>query len=435
METSLTELHDGAESLGCLNEHDKPEIPIVGILPTSSTQYSLPQNCLGIVLVDTSSRNVQLAADLNGVSCNYSNATELPGTQLVQSTIAIPGIFQQVTPSEIDEEHVNHVYSTTHVGNVCEDSLDGRHLIQQNQLTNTTNLQNGLKKQEGPVKKKGGWPKGKKRKEVPELITPKAPPTGYVLFAMQRRLEIKEEHPEVPFSQVTKLLGHEWTALDLDKKQKYLDEADELKKKYIEEMKIFKESDAYKNLMKKKRKASENGLHEGELEGSTKSSIEEEMNCLFCEICDMYFTSAHNKKEHMFGRQHLQNISGEIRRQSTEKNKQKQTELFDTTEYSDSEQTMSDGPVDIQGFINSFRAQNHEREIEISRLRHTVKLAREENASLYKQIEEFKMYENRLSNEVEANKQYCQNIISQTETLKMISSTFSAMFGILNFEV
>lgn len=73
----------------------------------------------------------------------------------------------------------------------------------------------------------------------------------------------------------------------------------------------------------------------------------------------MYFTSAHNKKEHMFGRQHLQNISGEIRRQSTEKNKQKQAELFDTTEYSDSEQTMSDGPVDIQGFINSFRAQNH----------------------------------------------------------------------------
>lgn len=56
METSLTELHDGEESLGCLNEHDKPEIPIVGILPTSSTQYSLPQNCLGIVLVDTSSR-------------------------------------------------------------------------------------------------------------------------------------------------------------------------------------------------------------------------------------------------------------------------------------------------------------------------------------------------------------------------------------------
>lgn len=47
----------------------------------------------------------------------------------------------------------------------------------------------------------------------------------------------------------------------------------------------------------------------------------------------------------------------------------------------------------------------------------------------------FQMYENRLSNEVEANKQYCQNIISQTETLKMISSTFSAMFGILNFEV
>jgi len=57
MESSLmtsSELHDGEESLGCLN--DKPDLPIVGILPTSSTPYSLPQNCLGIVLVDTSSR-------------------------------------------------------------------------------------------------------------------------------------------------------------------------------------------------------------------------------------------------------------------------------------------------------------------------------------------------------------------------------------------
>lgn len=36
--------------------------------------------------------------------------------------------------------------------------------------------------------------------------------------------------------------------------QKFLDDADEAKKKYYEELKIFRESDAYKNVMKKKKK-------------------------------------------------------------------------------------------------------------------------------------------------------------------------------------
>jgi len=47
----------------------------------------------------------------------------------------------------------------------------------------------------------------------------------------------------------------------------------------------------------------------------------------------------------------------------------------------------------------------------------------------------FQLYHNRLTEEIEANKQYCDNIISQTETLKMISSMFGAMFGVINFEV
>lgn len=56
MDGSLSELQDGSENLGCLNDSDKGELSVVGILPSSTTPYSLPQNCLGIVLVDASSR-------------------------------------------------------------------------------------------------------------------------------------------------------------------------------------------------------------------------------------------------------------------------------------------------------------------------------------------------------------------------------------------
>lgn len=64
------------------------------------------------------------------------------------------------------------------------------------------------------------------------------------------------------------ILLHFWIIL-----QKYLDEADELKKKYIEEMKIFKESDAYKNVMKKKRKASGNVWHNKRFLGLYKTTV------------------------------------------------------------------------------------------------------------------------------------------------------------------
>lgn len=33
-------------------------------------------------------------------------------------------------------------------------------------------------------------------------------------------------------------------------------------------------------------------------------------NDLYCKTCNQYFSSLHNKKEHLFGRQHLQNLTG-----------------------------------------------------------------------------------------------------------------------------
>ena len=41
----------------------------------------------------------------------------------------------------------------------------------------------------------------------------------YVLFAINRRQEIKQSHPHLPFTEVTKVLGQEWSSMPLDKKQ------------------------------------------------------------------------------------------------------------------------------------------------------------------------------------------------------------------------
>ncbi|XP_039622890.1 SWI/SNF-related matrix-associated actin-dependent regulator of chromatin subfamily E member 1-related isoform X1 [Polypterus senegalus] len=102
----------------------------------------------------------------------------------------------------------------------------------------------GRSTEEEPVKKRG-WPKGKKRKKVLPN-GPKAPVTGYVRFLNERREQIRSQHPELPFPEITKMLGAEWSRLASDDKQRYLDEAEKEKQKYMRELKEYQQSEAYR---------------------------------------------------------------------------------------------------------------------------------------------------------------------------------------------
>lgn len=94
-----------------------------------------------------------------------------------------------------------------------------------------------------PVKKRG-WPKGKKRKKVLPN-GPKAPVTGYVRFLNERREQIRALHPDLPFPEITKRLGAEWSRLAPHDKQRYLDEAEREKVQYARELREYQQSEAY----------------------------------------------------------------------------------------------------------------------------------------------------------------------------------------------
>ncbi|XP_043910025.1 SWI/SNF-related matrix-associated actin-dependent regulator of chromatin subfamily E member 1-related isoform X2 [Protopterus annectens] len=95
-----------------------------------------------------------------------------------------------------------------------------------------------------PVKKRG-WPKGKKRKKVLPN-GPKAPVTGYVRFLNERREQIRMQHPDLPFPEITKMLGAEWSKLVPGDKQRYLDEAEKEKQQYMKELREYQQSEAYR---------------------------------------------------------------------------------------------------------------------------------------------------------------------------------------------
>ena len=69
-------------------------------------------------------------------------------------------------------------------------------------------------------KKKGGWPKGKKRRKTfRDSNAPKAPLTGYVRFLNEQREKVRAERPDLNFPEVTKLLGAQWSKLSTEEKQ------------------------------------------------------------------------------------------------------------------------------------------------------------------------------------------------------------------------
>lgn len=69
-------------------------------------------------------------------------------------------------------------------------------------------------------KRKGGWPKGKKRKKcLKDINAPRQPLTGYVRFLNERREKLRQEHPTLSFADISRQLGTEWSQLPPHDKQ------------------------------------------------------------------------------------------------------------------------------------------------------------------------------------------------------------------------
>ena len=93
---------------------------------------------------------------------------------------------------------------------------------------------------------KGGWPKGRKRKKPKDENAPKQPLSGYLRFLNERRDKIRAENPGMSFSEISKLLGGEWSKMAQHEKQKYLDEAERDRERYQRELEAYQQTDTYK---------------------------------------------------------------------------------------------------------------------------------------------------------------------------------------------
>lgn len=103
-----------------------------------------------------------------------------------------------------------------------------------------------------PIKRRGGWPKGRKRKPEVLHLPPKAPATGYNLYLNDQRKLFKDS--PLVFHEITKIIGNKWSSLSLEEKKPYLEKAEEEKRRYKEELRVYRQSGAYQLYLAKKRK-------------------------------------------------------------------------------------------------------------------------------------------------------------------------------------
>lgn len=67
----------------------------------------------------------------------------------------------------------------------------------------------------------------------------------------ERREQLRAKRPEVPFPEITRMLGNEWSKLPPEEKQRYLDEADRDKERYMKELEQYQKTEAYKVFSRK----------------------------------------------------------------------------------------------------------------------------------------------------------------------------------------
>uniref|UniRef100_A0A3B4EM70 High mobility group protein 20A n=1 Tax=Pygocentrus nattereri TaxID=42514 RepID=A0A3B4EM70_PYGNA len=112
--------------------------------------------------------------------------------------------------------------------------------------------------------RRASWTKGRKRKKpLKDSNAPKAPLTGYVRFMNDRREQLRAERPDVPFPEITRMLGNEWSKLPPDEKQRYLDEAEKDKERYMRELEKYQQTEAYKHFTRKVQEKQKGKRHRG----------------------------------------------------------------------------------------------------------------------------------------------------------------------------
>uniref|UniRef100_A0A8C4QSP9 High mobility group 20A n=1 Tax=Eptatretus burgeri TaxID=7764 RepID=A0A8C4QSP9_EPTBU len=241
-----------------------------------------------------------------------------------------------------------------------------------------------------PVKK-GGWPKGKKRKKPnKDVNAPRAPLTGYVRFLNERREQMRSRHPEVSFPEITRMLGNEWSKLATQDKQRYLDEAERDKERYVKELERYEQSEACRAVS---RKAQEKRQRKEEAYSVNGSSNEQGLQRVTELVKARVHPSTTSKSQ-------LSAETVEIAKENEEEGKDRLS-VFD-----------------IPIFTEEFLDHNKAREAELRRLRKANVEFEEQNAVLSKHVQSLRAAVERIERDVASERSHNHTLSRHLDALR-----------------
>ena len=236
--------------------------------------------------------------------------------------------------------------------------------------------------------KNRGWPKGKRR--YPKGVgAPKQPLSGYVHFLNERRESVRGENPDITFSELSKKLAAEWSALPEDEKLKYNEMAKKDKDRYEVEFAEYQTTEQYKNYLEsQKEQSNSNSNNSKEVEGGPASKSKKKKK-----------TSAPAREE----RNSFDESDGEVNLAEPARE--------------------NSNSFDIPIFTEEFLDHNKARELELKQLRKQTGEFEEQNAVLGKHIESMKSAITKLEVETVQQRQNNAGLQHQLDQLRQMVVT------------
>ncbi|TEA34232.1 hypothetical protein DBR06_SOUSAS9310006, partial [Sousa chinensis] len=296
------------------------------------------------------------------------------------------------------------------------------------------------------AKRKGGWPKGKKRKPPRDPPVPRAPRTGYVIFLNEQRSPLRARHPDLPFTEITKMLAAQWAQLPQEKKQRYVYEAVEDKQRYIRELQAYQSSKAYRAFLRRRAAHKVQALCgtgtlgcEFESEGLDFSAIDI-LAFLPHPFCDLSqtplslrlaflitkYSSEHDCERWEFEKdsaeclKHLEPLEGEVGQNLNKGDSEEEAECPDPLPLRGLIPETSFASLDLR-FLQEFIFKLLKiKEFELRELRKTLERAQVEQEALQRQLLEFQNRRQRLEVELAGLKTYGVVLEKEFENLNMV---------------
>lgn len=214
-------------------------------------------------------------------------------------------------------------------------------------------------------------------------------------------------------------------------------------------MREYQESEAYKEFLRRRRSKTQSvdsQFDSGDSQLALDDFDDEGIsNELYCKVCDQFFNSLHNKKEHLYGRHHLQAIAGDFQKEALQITKstgmddeslnpcdflvlETQDELhcrkFETTATEN-----GDKAVDVDGAMFKFIELVQSRAEEITHLQATLQRTTESNSDLNKKLFDLQSVKAQKQEELKRLQFDETDLNNQLQNLRMVP----ALFGINNF--